>query len=320
MNMRKNIVFMIGIMAVTTANASWYWPFGSDEAEPPRISELVKPASDLIDEAADLADEGKISEAVEKYNMALRELERIEVENPERAQKVEFQTVYNKRAYINSAIDSILFKQARDNAKAVAVTDTRELQKKYEDEKAKAKLTDEERMKLAQKEIEKKEELETVNETAKIAVEDVKSVETEEKPVVEEEVSQVKHANEGGKKSRLRMIAEDIRKKDYAAAELAIAGILAEKPNDAAALNLRAAMEMEMGDAKKAERTLDQSIQSNPRSYYAYYNMARLILKTRGGEGVDVARRYYNTGRNYGGPVDKRLEARFADPHAESVE
>ena len=316
MNMRKNIVFVIGIMALAAANASWLWPFGSDD-EPPRISELVRPATDLIDEAADLAEEGKISEAVEKYNMALRELERIEVENPERAQKVEFQTVYNKRAYINSAIDSILFKQARDNAKAVAVTDTRELQKKYDREKGKATLSDAEKMKIAQKEIEKKEELETVNEAAKIATEDVKSAEIEKKSIEE---PPVKPANVGGKKSKLRVIAEDIRKKDYVAAELAIAGILAEKPNDAAALNLRAAMEMEKGEIKKAEKTLDQSIQSNPRSYHAYYNMARLILKTRGAEGAEVARRYYKTGRNYGGPVDAKLEAALTGQSVENAE
>jgi len=36
------------------AAASWYWPFGSSdgENEAPRLSELMEPASNLIDEAA----------------------------------------------------------------------------------------------------------------------------------------------------------------------------------------------------------------------------------------------------------------------------
>lgn len=308
--MKKTAVFLVLAAFAATANASWWWPFGSDpDNEPPRISELVRPATELIDEAADLADEGKISEAVEKYQLALRELDRIEFENPERAQKVEFQTVYNKRAYVNSAIDSLLFKQARDNAKAVSVTDTTELQKRYEREKANAKLSDEERMRLAQKEAAEREAQKTAETVRETPPPREKKAETPAAAPQPAKASMSDAKSQSAKpKTPLQQAVADIKNKDYAAAELVIAGILAEKPNDAAALNVRAAMEMEKGEMKKAEKTLDQSIQSNPRSYYAYYNMARLILKTRGGEGRDAARRYYKTGRDIGGPADKKLE------------
>ena len=65
---------------------------------------------------------------------------------------------------------------------------------------------------------------------------------------------------------------------------------------------------MAQGDAKAAENTLDQAIRSNPRGYHAYYNMARLFIKTRGASGKASARRYYETGRTFGGPADPELE------------
>jgi len=116
------------------AEGSWYWPFSSDdENKPPRVSELMEPASIMIDEAYDLAADGKTSEAVEKFREALRELDRIEDENPERVKEPEFNTLKNKRATVTAAIDSLLLNEAQNNAKAIAVTDTTELQKKYEE-------------------------------------------------------------------------------------------------------------------------------------------------------------------------------------------
>ena len=78
-------------------------------------------------------------------------------------------------------------------------------------------------------------------------------------------------------------------------------------PNDAAALNLRAMMESAQGKFRDAEHTLDQAIQSNPKSYHAYYNMARLILRAYP-DNKDGARRYYETGRAMGGPRNAALE------------
>jgi len=96
----------------------------------PRLSELMEPATTNIDAAADFAAEGKIKEAQECYRAAISALNRIEAENPERAATPEFATVRNKRAYISAALDAMLLSEARENAKAVAVTDTTELEKK----------------------------------------------------------------------------------------------------------------------------------------------------------------------------------------------
>ena len=83
--MRRIVVFASALALAGGLRAAWYWPFGSDEggsADKPRISELMEPASLLIDEATDLASDGKIDESVAKYRKALGELDRIEMENP----------------------------------------------------------------------------------------------------------------------------------------------------------------------------------------------------------------------------------------------
>ena len=99
----------------------------------------------------------------------------------------------------------------------------------------------------------------------------------------------------------------DIEAGNFEAAAVRISDMLEEKPNNALALNLKAMMESAQGKAKEAETTLDQAIMSNPRSHFAYYNMAGLILQADPGN-KRVAKRYYETGRAVGGPVDPQLE------------
>ena len=136
--MRRLVVFASAVALAWGVQASWYWPFGSDddEAKPRRISELMEPASALIDEASDLAADGKVDESIAAYRKALVELDRVEAENPERAKSAEFATLRNKRAYVNAAIDTMLLSQVKANARAVAVSDTTELERRLAAERA----------------------------------------------------------------------------------------------------------------------------------------------------------------------------------------
>ena len=240
----------------------------------------------MIDEAYDLADEGKTSEAVEKYRAALAELDRIEAENPDRVKEPEFNTLKNKRATVRAAIDSLLLSEAQDNARTIAVSDTTELQKKYDAKRRKA--TKMEERGAAKPEPESGATTEVAAELEAPA-EQPKVIELPQKP-----------------KSKMAIALEDLAKRDFAAVELTVKEILEEKPNDAAALNLKAAAEMAQGDAKAAEKTLDQAIHSNPRGYHAYYNMARLMAGLKGNR--SGAKHYYEAGRSLGGPVDAKLE------------
>ena len=273
--MNRLLAFIFVFAVVFQSAAAWYWPFGSDEESKaaPRISELMEPASLLIDEASDLAAEGKLQEAVEKYRKALAELDRIELENPDRADKPEFATLRNKRAYVNAAIDSMLMSQVKENAKAVAVSDTTELEKKLLQEKS-----------------------------AKVSVK-----EPEKKPTPGKKAAVASKKVKPKSMSRSEQVIADIAAGEYEAAAIVIGEKLVEKPNGAAALNLKAALETAQGKYVEAEKTLDSAIMSNPRSYYAYYNMARLILQSRP-DGKSSARRYYETGRAIGGPADAELE------------
>lgn len=276
--MKYGILVCIFALAFT-AQASWYWPFGSDDVDekkkPPRLSELMEPASLLIDEASDLAADGKMTDAVDKYREALKELDRVERENPERVKAPEFSTVRNKRAYVSAAIDTLLMTEARYNAKAVSVSDTTELEKKLAAERNPQKTPEKNK----------------------------KSAVVAEKPAEEKVVD----VNPKKPLTKSQQVLADIAKRDFNAATLLIKEMLVEKPNDAAALNLRAIKEAAEGNLKAAERTLDQAIQSNPRNHYAYYNMATLMLQISAAN-KDVARRYYETGRAVGGPVDANIE------------
>ena len=220
--MRKITLFSVAISLACGVQASWYWPFGSDgvDTSAPRISELMEPASELIDEASDLAADGKIDESVEKYRKALDELDRIERENPERAKSTEFATLRNKRAYVNAAIDSMLLSQVKQNAKAVAVSVTTELEAKLAEERGEKKA---------------KEKGEGGEKKKKSAVRLGSSPSPSSSPQPAKPATKREQA------------IEDIANGDYAAAEIFIQESLAAKPNNALALNLKAAMEMKLG-------------------------------------------------------------------------
>ena len=305
--MRKLLISLALAAAAGGAGASWYWPFGDDKSksERRRVSELMEPVSAILDEASDFADDGKIEEAVEAYKRALAELDRIEAENPGRVKSAEFATVRNKRAYIDASIDSLLMKQVSENAKAVTVTDTTELERKYQRLKEAERLSEDEQMAIAEKKVEEVEEHREVElARASAAAGKAAAEPSAERKALEAEAAKAP----GNRRVLLRLAAACLRERDFDAATEISLRLLDERPNDSAALNMRAAAEAERGDLRAAESTLAQCIQSNPANHYAFYNMARLVLKTRGEKGRDAARGYYEAGRKAGGPVNAALE------------
>jgi tetratricopeptide (TPR) repeat protein len=300
--MRKLAIFLVAGALAGSVRASWYWPFGSDdeEPEPPRLSELMEPASLAIDEAADLAADGKMSEAVEAYRKALATLDQIERENPERAATPEFASLRNKRAYVSAAIDSILLQEARSNAKAVAITDTTELEKKFAERKGGGKP-----------------------ETTQVSVDHwgnavtnvVGAAKSEEKPeepapkkpkLDEKKVREIIALDPESRKAKLLMASEMLRDDDLDGVKEILEELFASDEKDVAALNIRAAMEMKEGDYRQATHTLDWAIKLKPKYHHSYYNMAQIILQHGGN--VSVAKRYYDIGRMVGGERDPELE------------
>ncbi len=279
--MVKSLTLICAVLLPLALPASWYWPFGDSDDDPPRLSELVRESSKLIGEASDLAADGKVTEAVEKYRAALAELDRVERENPELSEKVAGGTIKTKRAYIEAAIDSLLMSQVRENARPVAVSETSGLEKR---------LAEERNPKAAKSPAPTAAPAPAKTPNAPKAQRSAKAASAKSAPL-----------------SPVDEIVRALDESDYELAERLIDAGLKEKPNDATLLILRAAKESAEGDVRAAERSLDAAIQSNPRSHFAFYNMALLKLKTRTDD-QDGARRYYETGRALGGPRDPEIE------------
>lgn len=280
----KNWAIVLCVLAsVGAAEAGWLWPFGShDEDEGPRLSELMEPASLLIDDAADLAADGKYHESVEKYREALDELSRIENDYPDRAAKMEFASLRNKRAYVNAAIDSLLLAEAQSNAKPVSITDTTELEKKF----------------LRRRGLLPPEE---VKPPARVTP---SKAEPPSRPAVAELLAEDPVKN---RRRCLKQIGESVGAGRYDEAMRDVGELLKANPNDVSALNLKAVCEASQGDFTAAEQTLDHVLEIAPRDYHGFYNMANLKLRN-GGQKV-AARYYYETGLAVGGPKNAALEA-----------
>lgn len=291
----------VACLAAGLARAAWYWPFDFDPDstnKPPRLHRLLEKANDYIELAEDDALAGKGDRAIENYRLALAELDRVEEENPERAESPEFAPLRNKRATCSAAIDAIRFAQIAENARPVALTDTRELERKW---RRKHGLQTPEDLEADRRdEARRKEE---------------KARRDEEKQA---EDGKDKNGAADGKKpsaaavpfeTRRAAALERLRAGDYAAADALLEELSGERPDDLTTLLLRAAAQAGLGRDHAARRTLEKTVQKHPESYLPLYNLANLSLKL--GEPVSVARDYYEKGRAAGGPRDEAMEKRF---------
>ena len=315
------LVFSLFSFLIFSAQASWYWPFGHDEDStnaPPRLHRLLEKANDYIELAEDEALNGNADKAIENYKLALGELDRVEAENPDRAEKPEFAPLRNRRAVCTAAIDAIRFAQVNENERPVAVSDTTELQKKWNQKHGIKDPADEQAHPKEEKPAEaaKKEEVksETVVENKEPQADEAPKSAEKEAPVkakapVEEKKEEVDEPIPTDWDGRVRYAMKLIRARDYVAADVLLESLLKERPTDLNAQLLRAAAQTGVGSNYAARRTLEKAMRTNPRSYLPYYNLAQLTLVL--GEGAEVARQYYEMGRTVGGPVNLELEKKI---------
>ena len=338
--MQRTLILFLSVCATLFAQGAWYWPFGSSEDDPSkplRLHRLLEEANNYIEIAEDEALKGNGDGALENYRLALSELDRVERENPDRAETAEFSPLRNKRAACVAAMDAIRFAQVNDNERAVSVTDTRELQKKWNKKHGIKEEVKDEGGKV-------KDEGEPVavkgeggkvkDEGEPVAVKDeggkVKDVVVPVEPPVEKPVAKVevmpkerpvaKVEEKSEKKQeskdefsdfkyRLKTALAEVRNRDYVAADLMLEELAQERPNDLNVLLLRAAAQAGMGSNHAARRTLEKAMRAHPRSHLPYYNLANLLLDM--GESVETARQYYEMGRSCGGPQWAPLERRL---------
>ena len=327
--MRKTVVMLASALALC-AQGAWYWPFGTDEDgtnAPPRLHRLLEPANDYIELAQDASLNGDTDKALENYRLALEELDRVEAEHPDRAASAEFAPLRLRRAACTAAIDSIRFAQVNENVRPVSVTDTTELQKRWnkahgvggdEDEPpAESKVEKEGKKEPEKKEPEKKKEPEeeknaeppeqAEEKKPEPVAEEKKPADAQERVPPAEKPPAVLPKDWNG---RIAQAMADLRAQDYAAADVLLESMLKERPKDLNALLLRAAAQAGTRSYYAAQRTLERAMRAHPRSYLPYYNLANLLAQQEGGD-LEAAREYYELGRTVGGPVNKALEARL---------
>ena len=326
--MEKKLFILFAVACTLCARGAWYWPFGSDEDStnaPPRLHRLLEPANDYIELAQDASLNGDSEKAIENYRLALGELDRVEAEHPDRAESSEFAPLRLRRATCMAAIDAIRFAQVNENVRPVSVTDTTELQKRWEKLHGFADEEDEEKtpVQASSKEETKQAPPTTEKEEAK-PVPPKKEEEAKPAPPPKEEAKPTPPPEEKKPLSpleeknpvplpadwsgRIAQAMSDLRAQDYAAADVLLESMLNERPKDLNALLLRAAAQAGTKSYYAAQRTLERAMRAHPRSYLPYYNLANLLIQQNGD--LEAAREYYELGRTVGGPVNKALETR----------
>jgi predicted Zn-dependent protease len=198
------------------------------------------------------------------------------------------------------------------NIRAVAVTDTTELQKKYDEEQAKKKgLKKPEEKKAQEKKTEGKGD--APKPKASEGSVDKPAAKKPEPPAVSESVKKpvaAKPIKVAGLDEKIQTALDEIQAKDYVAADLLLTDLEKARPNDLNVLILRAAAQNGLKYHLAARRTLEKAMRAHPKHYLPYYNLAYLMFKLEG-EGAASARQYYELGRTLGGPQDLRLEGKL---------
>jgi len=338
--MQRTVLLILAVCVTLFAQGAWYWPFGSkedDPSKPMRLHRLLEEANNYIEIAEDEALKGNGDGALENYRLALSELDRVERENPDRAETAEFSPLRNKRAACVAAMDAIRFAQVNDNERAVSVTDTRELQKKWnkkhgikdvvKDEGGNVKGEGEQvavkgdegsandEGVLVEPPVEKpvakveKKPLEVPVEKPVVKAEEKPVESPAEKTVAKVEKKQEVKEDSSDFKYRFKSALAEVRNRDYVAADLLLEELAHERPNDLNVLLLRAAAQAGMGSNHAARRTLERAMRAHPKSHLPYYNLANLLLDM--GENVETASQYYEMGRSCGGPQWAPLERRL---------
>ena len=337
--MKQKLFILLAVASVLGAQGAWYWPFGSPEDNtnaPPRLHRLLEPANDYIELAQDASLNGDADKAIENYQLALGELDRVESEHPDRAETSEFAPLRLRRAACTAAIDAIRFAKVNENVRPVSVTDTTELQKRWnkangvEDEEEKSSEQPKQEAKPTPPSNEKEEEKQEP-EASPSPPKDEEKKEPEAPPPSppKEEVKQEPEPlppppkedpppKEEEKKpaalptdweGRFAQAMADLRAQDYPAADVLLESMLKERPKDLNALLLRAAAQAGTKHYYAAQRTLERAMRAHPKSYLPYYNLSNLLIQQ--GEDLETAKEYYELGRTVGGPVNKALEARL---------
>ena len=307
--LRTALLAVLVLGATCSCSAAWYWPFDfnpDSTNKPPRLHRLLEKANDYIELAEDDALAGEGDKAIENYRLALAELDRVELENPERAGTPEFAPLRNKRATCSAAIDAIRFEQINANARAVSLTQTKDLEKKWR--RKHGLLTPEDIAEDKAEEARKKDAAKKGEAKQDEAKKDGTKKEETKPAEAKPDAAPAAPAKMSFEERRAAALHE-LRKQDYATADQLLKDLAAERPDDLQTALMAAAAQAGLGQDHAARRTLEAAMKAHPKSYLPCYNLASIALKL--GEPVSEARGFYEKGRELGGPRNEALEEKL---------
>ncbi len=344
-SMKKHLLAAIlAVCAASGAQAfSLFGSGGSQTNKPPKLSALMAKANDLLDQAEVLAAGMKRDEALAKYREALAEMDAVSAKYPAQTNSAVFR---NRRLQCMTRIDAFKLEDSSMTSYPVNVTDTSELQRRYEEKHGiKPKTAP------AKKETEAPAAAKTAPAGQSAAAPARPPAAAKPAPAASAKAApagapgceqllaeariMIRGGNAAGAKekileamkthssdkeaiylyayvSRLQGDAETARKfLSYTTGRLVRQGVSRARPGkeDAKALVLYASLEADAGETPTARTALDLAIRADPSSHIPYYNMA--ILLSADSAGIGPAKAYYERGRKNGGPRDAAIEARL---------
>lgn len=303
-----------------------------------KVSVLLKDANEIMAEAQSTYGDGDASKAVELYRKALVEILKIEQQYPERVTSADFAPLRFRRALCETEVDRIMLDTVNSSARSVAVTDTRELERKRRDRAAEAatnalakvskKLTPKGGDgRAVETELPEPEIIEapTQDSTAGAPVKKpaIKDADMAEELEWAKDMFSVERYDEAEKslvlvlrddpesfKARYLMALTLMRQNKLTGARVVLEDLLADYGKDEGVLLLAAGFYTMTQQYADAMKTLDKALQAAPERPDGYINMAWLLLEMNPKQLSDPEM-YYRRSVELGGGRDNELEKRL---------
>ena len=336
----KKIAVAILIAVFSAHDASAFLGFGSsddDAAEtnkPAKLSVIMRHANDLFDEAEELAAERKRPEALAKYRETLAELDSLREKYPEQTDVPSFR---NRRLHCITRIDAFKLEDSAMTTYPVNVTDTTELQRRYNEKHGKKTAPAETPPPETppQPETPRAEERPAANSApTPPSTPAAPPLAFDMAATLSSARAAIRSGNTAVARERLmKALEQDPRNREalyllafaaWTEGDSDLAGKLLDhlvgravrstvparlSAEDAPALVLYAAVKSAADEYALAVKALDLAIAADPESPVAYFNMA--IMLSEDAADLGPAREYYKLGIKRGGARDASIEARL---------
>ncbi|MFA7174440.1 MAG: hypothetical protein WC340_13705 [Kiritimatiellia bacterium] len=326
------------VLIILTCSLFSFAAVAAEEGGKVKVSVLLKDANEIMDEAQKTYVDGDSTKAIELYRKALVELLKIERQYPERVTSADFAPLRFRRALCETEVDRIMLDTVNSSSRSVAVTDTRELERKRRDRAAEAatnklakvskKLTpkgsDGRAMetelpepeiidapskgslektsagKLSAKEVNLAEELEWAK--------DMLSVEKYDE--AEKSLILILRSEPESFKARYLMALTLMRQNKLTDVRMILEDLLADFGQDEGVLLLAAGFYTVTQQYAKAVALLDKALKAAPERPDGYINMAWLLLEMNPKQ-LNDPELYYRRSVELGGSRDNELEKRL---------